>query len=60
MAPILQQIIDHPLPKVGQQSCLHLFHSDGMTPATSLPAGTTLIQAFNQLGPKITSDTDTI
>ena len=31
-----------------------------MTPATSLPAGTTLVQAFNQLGPEITSDTDTV
>ena len=28
VAPILQQIIDHPSPKVGQQSCLHLFCSD--------------------------------
>ena len=29
-------------------------------PAISLPAGTTLVQAFNQLGPEITSDTDTV
>ena len=28
--------------------------------STSLPAGTTLVQAFNQLGPEITSDTDTV
>ncbi|KAI9509952.1 Not1-domain-containing protein [Russula earlei] len=29
-------------------------------PRLSLPAGTTLVQAFNQLGPEITSDTDTV
>jgi CCR4-NOT transcription complex subunit 1 len=28
--------------------------------SSSLPAGTTLVQAFNQLGPEITSDTDTV
>ncbi|KAI0306727.1 Not1-domain-containing protein [Multifurca ochricompacta] len=29
-------------------------------PRLSLPVGTTLVQAFNQLGPEITSDTDTV
>ncbi|KAI0273855.1 Not1-domain-containing protein [Gloeopeniophorella convolvens] len=29
-------------------------------PRLSLPTGTTLIQAFNQFGPEITSDTDTV
>lgn len=36
------------------------YRSNQLLSAISLSPGTTLVQGFNQLGPEITSDTDTV
>ncbi|THH15893.1 hypothetical protein EW146_g4659 [Bondarzewia mesenterica] len=44
--------------KYGSETVAPMLHQ--IFPRLSLPPGTTLIQAFNQLGPEITNDTDTV
>ena len=57
VAPILQQII----PRLRSGGLALIFCCANHMPfSISLPTGTTLVQAFNQLGPDITSDAEAV